>query len=43
MKYRIFISSVQNEFAAERRVLKECLLMDALLCEYVLNDWRFGA
>ena len=25
MKYRIFISSVQDEFAAERRVLTECL------------------
>ena len=24
MKYRIFISSVQDEFAAERRVLREC-------------------
>ena len=24
MKYRIFISSVQDEFAAERRVLTEC-------------------
>ena len=28
MKYRIFISSVQDEFAAERRELKEWLTFE---------------
>ena len=41
MKYRIFISSVQDEFAAERRGLKEYLLKDALLREYVEDVFVF--
>ncbi len=41
MKYRIFISSVQDEFAAERRGLKEYLLKDALLREYVEDVFIF--
>ena len=35
MKYRIFISSVQSEFASERKNLKRYLLSDPLLGEYV--------
>ena len=41
MKYRVFISSVQGEFAAERRGLKEYLLTDALLREYVEDVFIF--
>ena len=41
MKYRIFISSVQDEFAEERRGLKEYLLADALLREYVEDVFLF--
>ena len=41
MKYRIFISSVQDEFAAERRGLKEYLLKDTLLREYVEDVFVF--
>lgn len=33
-KYRIFISSVQKEFKAERRKIKEYILGDVLLSEY---------
>ena len=41
MKYRVFISSVQSEFAAERRGLKEYLQTDALLREYVEEVFLF--
>ena len=41
MKYRVFISSVQDEFTAERRGLKEYLTTDALLREYVEDVFLF--
>ena len=41
MKYRIFISSVQREFAAERKKLKQYLLSDPLLGEYVESVFIF--
>ena len=41
MKYRIFISSVQSEFASERKNLKRYLLSDPLLGEYVESVFIF--
>ena len=41
MRYRIFISSVQSEFAKERRELKEYLLSDPLLRDYVESVFIF--
>ena len=41
MKYRIFISSVQSEFASERKNLKQYLLSDPLLGEYVESVFIF--
>ena len=41
MKYRIFISSVQSEFAAERRALKKYLLTDPLLSGFVESVFVF--
>ena len=41
MKYRIFISSVQKEFAAERRALKKYLLTDPLLSGFVESVFVF--
>lgn len=41
MRFRIFISSVQSEFAKERRELKEYLLSDPLLRDYVESVFIF--
>ena len=41
MKYRIFISSVQSEFASERKNLKRYLLRDLLLGEYIESVFIF--
>ena len=34
MRYKIFISSVQKEFAQERQILYNCLQKDALLGKF---------
>jgi len=34
MKYRIFISSVQREFATERKLLADYIRKDAILCKF---------
>jgi len=41
MKYRIFISSVQDEFAAERRKLKEWLKSDPFISRFVESVFLF--
>ena len=41
MKYRIFISSVQDEFAAERRKLKEWLKSDPFISRFVDSVFLF--
>lgn len=41
MKYRIFISSVQGEFTAERRNLKDWLTSDAVLSRFVESVFIF--
>ena len=41
MKFRIFISSVQDEFAAERRGLKDWLTTDAVLSLFVESVFVF--
>lgn len=41
MKYRVFISSVQREFASERKNLKQYLLRDPLLGEYIESVFIF--
>ena len=41
MKYRIFISSVQSEFASERKALKHYLLADPLLSDFVESVFIF--
>lgn len=41
MKYRIFISSVQDEFAAERRGLKEWLTSDPFVSRFVESVFMF--
>jgi hypothetical protein len=41
MRFRIFISSVQSEFAQERRSLKAYLLHDPLLRDYVSDVFLF--
>ena len=41
MKYRIFISSVQDEFAAERRKLKDWLGSDSFISRFVESVFLF--
>ncbi len=41
MKFRIFISSVQDEFAAERRKLKDWLKSDPFVSRFVENVFLF--
>jgi len=40
-QYRIFISSVQKELAAERRAVKEFILHDPLLSRFILEVFLF--
>ena len=41
MRFRIFISSVQDEFREERRELKQWILQNPLLSRYVESVFLF--
>jgi hypothetical protein len=40
-RYRLFVSSVQKELAAERRAVKEFILHDPLLSRFISDVFLF--
>ena len=42
MQFKIFISSVQREFAAERKLLADYIRKDAILCKF-FDVFLFGS